>query len=105
MAPPPPARGYLLGTLSKTSEGTQFRAVYGLQCRNILGSRACIGRKFATVEAICFLTRFIRDWKVAPLLAPGETREQWRKRVLDAKVLLALGIERLPLTLERRKLA
>ncbi|CAK5274668.1 unnamed protein product [Mycena citricolor] len=70
-----------------------------------VGSRACIGRKFATVEAICFLTRFIRDWKVAPLLAPGETREQWRKRVLDAKVLLALGIERLPLTLERRKLA
>ncbi|CAK5266903.1 unnamed protein product [Mycena citricolor] len=32
MAPPPPARGYLLGTLSKTSEGTLSKTSEGTQC-------------------------------------------------------------------------
>ncbi|KAF9256525.1 cytochrome P450 [Marasmius fiardii PR-910] len=68
-----------------------------------IGSRACIGRKFATTEAVCFLTMFLRDWKVEPLLRPGENLEGWRKRVLDANVAFTLGIKDVPLRLVRRE--
>ena len=50
------------------------------------GPRACIGRKFTSVEAICILTMIIRDWKVEPLFNDGETSEMWRKRSLCAKL-------------------
>ena len=50
------------------------------------GARACIRRKFATVEAVGFLvTILLRDWKVEPLVKEGETKEAWRHRVFDAK--------------------
>ncbi|KAG7097881.1 hypothetical protein E1B28_005193 [Marasmius oreades] len=67
------------------------------------GSRACIGRKFATTEAVCFLTMFLRDWKVEPLLRAGETVEGWKTRVVDAKVGFTLGIKDVPVRLIRRE--
>ncbi|KAG6829041.1 hypothetical protein H0H87_012774, partial [Tephrocybe sp. NHM501043] len=45
-----------------------------------LGPRMCIGRKFATTEAVAFFTMLLRDWKVEPLLEDGETKETWRGR-------------------------
>ncbi|KAF8626099.1 hypothetical protein AX15_005083 [Amanita polypyramis BW_CC] len=57
-----------------------------------IGSRACIGRKFATVEAVAFLTMLLRDWHVEPLLRPGETKQEWTQRVLDGKIVLTLGV-------------
>lgn len=66
------------------------------------GSRACIGRKFATTEAVSFLTLFLRDWKVEPLLNAGETVEQWRERVIDAELFITLGIKAVPLRFTRR---
>ncbi|KAG6860150.1 hypothetical protein C0995_015073, partial [Termitomyces sp. Mi166 len=58
-----------------------------------LGPRACIGRKFATVEATVFLTMLLRDWDVTPIFEVGETTEAWRKRVLSQPVMgLTLGI-------------
>ncbi|KAG7097880.1 hypothetical protein E1B28_005192 [Marasmius oreades] len=68
-----------------------------------VGSRACIGRKFATTEAVCFLTMFLRDWKVEPLLRAGETVEGWKTRVLDAKIGFTLGIKDVPVRLIRRE--
>ncbi|KAL0565654.1 hypothetical protein V5O48_016370, partial [Marasmius crinis-equi] len=44
------------------------------------GPRACIGRKFATTEAICFLTMLLRDFKVEPLLERGESLDEWKGR-------------------------
>ena len=72
--------------------------------RNIwfLGPRACIGRKFATVESICFLTLLLRDFKVEPLLRAGETKEQWRDRTLDGHVGLTLGVVDVPVRFVRR---
>ncbi|KAJ7512693.1 cytochrome P450 [Mycena galericulata] len=70
-----------------------------------VGPRACIGRRFATVEAVCFLANFLRDWKVLPILRGGETRKEWGARVLDGQVLLTLGVKEFPLRVERRKLA
>lgn len=67
-----------------------------------LGPRGCIGRKFATIEAVSFLTLFIRDWKVEPLLRKGESLEAWKERVLDAQMLVTLGVKDTPIRLVRR---
>ncbi|KAF9261363.1 cytochrome P450 [Marasmius fiardii PR-910] len=69
-----------------------------------MGSRVCVGRKFATTEAVSFLTMFLRDWKVEPLLRPGETVDGWEKRVLDAGVGFTLAIKDVPLRLVRREM-
>ncbi|KAJ3878539.1 cytochrome P450 [Lentinula edodes] len=68
-----------------------------------VGPRACIGRKFATTEAVCFLSMLLRDWKVIPKLNVGETEEDWRARVLDAKLVLTLGVRDVPLIFVPRK--
>ena len=67
-----------------------------------IGVRACIGRKFATVEAVAFLTMLLRDWKVEPLLKEGETKEAWRHRVFDVKLGLSLRVKDVPLRFSRR---
>jgi len=67
-----------------------------------LGPRACIGRKFATVESVCFLTLLLRDFKVEPLLRTGETKEQWQDRALEGKVGLTLGVVNVPVRFVRR---
>ncbi|KAF9258195.1 cytochrome P450 [Marasmius fiardii PR-910] len=68
-----------------------------------IGSRACIGRKFATTEAVCFLTMFLRDWRVEPLLGPGETVDGWKRKVLDAGIGFTLAIKDVPLRLVKRE--
>jgi len=72
-------------------------------CLWLTGPRECIGRKFATVEAVSFLTLLIRDWKIEPLLKNGETVVQWKDRVLDASMMLALGVKSAPIKFIRRK--
>lgn len=67
-----------------------------------VGPRACIGRKFAQVEAVCWLALLLRDWKVEPLLRPGETREEWRERVLTAQLVLTLTVGPMPLRFVKR---
>jgi len=68
-----------------------------------IGSRQCIGRKFATTEAVCFLTMLFRDYKVEPVLTGKETKEQWRRRVLDASIIITLGVKDVPITFVRRR--
>jgi len=63
---------------------------------------AGIGRKFANTEAVCFLAHMLRDWKFKIILLPGETRPQWRERVLRAEAQMALGVGQVPLTFDRR---
>ncbi|KDQ07348.1 hypothetical protein BOTBODRAFT_167101 [Botryobasidium botryosum FD-172 SS1] len=68
------------------------------------GPRACAGRKFAMVETVCFLVLLLRDWKIEIVLEKGETPEEWRKRVLVAKVdTITLGVRPAPIRLVRRK--
>ncbi|KAG6917128.1 hypothetical protein DXG01_003794 [Tephrocybe rancida] len=67
-----------------------------------IGPRACIGRRFATTEAVAFLTMLLRDWKVEPTLKAGETKEDWRERVLDAHLVMTLGVADVPLRFTRR---
>ncbi|KAK2462366.1 hypothetical protein APHAL10511_005672 [Amanita phalloides] len=68
-----------------------------------IGARACIGRKFATTEGVAFLTMLLRDWHIAPLLRPEENKENWRARVLDAKVVLTLQINDVAVKLTKRQ--
>ncbi|KAJ6595778.1 cytochrome P450 [Mycena vulgaris] len=68
-----------------------------------VGPRACIGRRFATVEATCFLALLLRDWRVMPILRDGESKEAWGARVLDAHIVITLGVGDMPLRFERRK--
>ncbi|KAH9965006.1 cytochrome P450 [Russula dissimulans] len=67
-----------------------------------LGPRTCIGRKFAVVEAVCFLALLVRDWMIEPIMNPGETGEQWRERVMEAEILLTLKVKPFPVRLRRR---
>jgi cytochrome P450 len=70
------------------------------------GPRACIGRKFATVEATCFLALLLRDWKVLPILRDGESKEEWAARVMgETRILFTLGVGDIPIRFVRRNLA
>ena len=66
------------------------------------GPRACLGRKFAMAESVCFLTVLLRDWAVSPLLREGETILEWRSRVLRVDCAFTFGVGPVPLTLRRR---
>ncbi|KAH9962932.1 cytochrome P450 [Russula dissimulans] len=66
------------------------------------GPRTCIGRKFAVVEAVCFLTLLVRDWIIEPVMNPGETGEQWRERMMQAEMMVTLKVNPLPVRLRRR---
>ena len=73
-----------------------------------IGPRSCLGRKFASVEAVAFLTNILREWKVEVMgLRDGETKEMWRERVMDRPKMaieLTFGDEegRVPLRIVKR---
>jgi len=67
-----------------------------------IGPRACIGRKFATTEAVCFLTLLLRDFTIRPFMRPRETKEGWQNRVFDVKLGLTLGMADVPVKFVRR---
>ncbi|KAJ7176649.1 cytochrome P450 [Mycena filopes] len=70
-----------------------------------MGPRACIGRKFSQTEALCFLSLFLRDWKVTVPLRAGETIQEYEERVMGNAGMegLALGVGPVSLKFSRRK--
>jgi len=66
-----------------------------------IGPRSCLGRKFATVEAVCFIALVLRDWKVEPLLE-GTTIEDWKKKTFEIELGATLTVHAVPLKLTRR---
>ncbi|KAI6138270.1 cytochrome P450 [Pisolithus tinctorius] len=69
------------------------------------GSRVCVGRKFAQVEGACFLSHFLRDFKLDIELRDGETRKQYEERVMGntRHSGLAFGVRSVDLKLIARK--
>lgn len=65
-------------------------------------SHAGIGRRFALTEAVCFLAQLLREWKVDVVLNKGESRAQWRKRVMTEVTTMSLGVGPVPVKLIRR---
>lgn len=61
-----------------------------------------VGRKFALVEACSFLVQLLSEWHLQIILEPGESREQWRTRVMKAHTKMTMGVGALPVRLERR---
>src|ERR1700761_2297146 len=66
------------------------------------GPRTCIGRKFATTEWTCFLTMFLKDWKVEPVMHDSETREEWIESVLKPIWAITFTTGDIPLRIVRR---
>jgi len=68
------------------------------------GPRVCLGKKFATVEAVAFLTFVLRDWRVEPVLLPGETVLQWEMRILTPTMVVTMHFrDKVPLRFVRRQ--
>ncbi|KAJ7808164.1 cytochrome P450 [Mycena olivaceomarginata] len=63
-----------------------------------------IGRRFAVTEGVAFLSlsNLVRDWRLQIVLNPGETKTQWRARVMKASGGLTLGVGTFPVRLTRR---
>ncbi|KAJ6517309.1 cytochrome P450 [Mycena vitilis] len=69
------------------------------------GPRACLGRKFSYTEAMCFLSMFLRDWKLDVPLKDGETRVEYEKRVMRkaGRIGMAFGCGAIALKMARRR--
>ncbi|KAI0320557.1 cytochrome P450 [Amylostereum chailletii] len=67
-----------------------------------MGSRACLGRRFALTETACFLAKMLQRWRVDVVLENGESREEWRKRVMVGFVSMAFGVGTVPVRLVKR---
>ncbi|KAJ7288676.1 cytochrome P450 [Mycena rebaudengoi] len=67
-----------------------------------MGPRVCIGRRFALTEGVAFLGNLLRDWKLHVDLNPGETRAQWRERVMVGNAGMTLGVGTVPVRLTHR---
>ncbi|THH28642.1 hypothetical protein EUX98_g5547 [Antrodiella citrinella] len=67
------------------------------------GPRVCVGKRFATFEAVCFITLVLRDWKVGIKLNEGETPAEWRARIMDPTLLATMRMKGdVPLLFTRR---
>ena len=68
------------------------------------GPRICLGKKFAQVEAVAFLVLLLREYRVEPICRPGESTDEWQKRVLRPFMVLTLHFQdKIPLRLVRRQ--
>lgn len=67
-----------------------------------LGPRQCIGKRFAEVEMVAFLTCLLRDFRVVPIRKEGESWEDMKNRILDFREELTLKPKGFGLTFEKR---
>ncbi|KAJ7489388.1 cytochrome P450 [Mycena latifolia] len=68
-----------------------------------IGARACIGRKFSHVEALCLLALFLRDWKITVPVSAAETKRAYEERVMGKAGLTGLAFVVGPISLKLAK--
>ncbi|KAK7045018.1 cytochrome P450 [Favolaschia claudopus] len=61
-----------------------------------------IGRRFALTESVRFISSLLLDWRLHVILNEGESREEWRKRVMRGAQGLTFGVGDVPVRLTRR---
>lgn len=68
------------------------------------GSRACIGRRFANIETLAFLSALLKEWRVDIAARPGESRDEFSNRVMgDAGCVgLTFTVKKVPIKLYKR---
>jgi len=68
------------------------------------GPRACVGRRFALMEAVKFLSYMLLDWKLDIELREGETRAEYESRIMGkaGRQGTAFSVGPVPLKLIRR---
>ncbi|KAI9150768.1 Cytochrome P450 2J3 [Paramyrothecium foliicola] len=54
------------------------------------GERKCIGKRFAEVEMVCFLSHLVHSFTWVAIPLEGETKEQMVKRILSGRETLSL---------------
>jgi hypothetical protein len=57
---------------------------------------------FSKTEAVAVLALMLRDWHLDIKLNPGETREEYRERVMQAHFMMTLTPFDLPILMKRR---
>lgn len=68
-----------------------------------MGSRQCIGKRFAEVEMVCVLSHLCKTFTFKPKMLSGETFDEVRRRFLDAKEeLTLLPVHPFDLVMKRR---
>ncbi|EIN04147.1 cytochrome P450 [Punctularia strigosozonata HHB-11173 SS5] len=66
------------------------------------GPRVCLGKKFALVEAVCFLTHLLRDWRVEIDLSGFASFQDWRAEHLYPTMGVTLKTGDVPLRMVKR---
>nr|XP_018265046.1 uncharacterized protein I303_03228 [Kwoniella dejecticola CBS 10117]OBR87204.1 hypothetical protein I303_03228 [Kwoniella dejecticola CBS 10117] len=67
-----------------------------------LGQRQCIGKRFAEVEMVCYVSHLIGEFKIYPIRERGESDEDLRERLLRGREELTLTPGRIGIRLEMR---
>ncbi|KAH8831216.1 cytochrome P450 [Flagelloscypha sp. PMI_526] len=68
------------------------------------GPRVCIGKRFALVELLAFLSCFIRDFEINPYLEGFENVEQWASKMKEGNLGVTLSPKDVPFVFKRRSL-
>ncbi|EIN04150.1 cytochrome P450 [Punctularia strigosozonata HHB-11173 SS5] len=66
------------------------------------GPRVCLGKKFAFVEAACFLTHLLRDWKIELDLTGYSSFEEWQAKYMYPLMGITLKTGDVPLRVVKR---
>ena len=67
-----------------------------------LTKTAGIGKRFATTEAVCFLSNVVRDWRVEAYLRNGESKEDWERSYMRGRAVTNFGVADMPIRFVRR---
>jgi cytochrome P450 len=66
------------------------------------GQRACIGKRFAEVEMVAFITHMVKEYKFEPVPLEGEGMAEMETRYLEGKEVLNLTPAKWDLKMTRR---
>ncbi|WVQ78689.1 hypothetical protein IAT38_000776 [Cryptococcus sp. DSM 104549] len=67
-----------------------------------VGARQCIGKRFAEVEMVAYLSLLVKRFRILPVRLDGESEEEMRERMMKGEEGLSFTPEKWAMKLERR---